>query len=66
MRAALVLLLLAAGCPAGLEEQQHISKLRVLGVRADPAELILRSDAGLPATTRTRPEVPHPVSRRDR
>jgi hypothetical protein len=50
MRAALFFLaLLASGCPAGLEEQQHISKLRVLAVRADPAELILEADAGLPA-----------------
>jgi hypothetical protein len=51
-RGALLLLLLTA-CPAGLEEQSHVSKLRVLGVRADPAELILQPDAGLPATTLT-------------
>ena len=52
----LLLLALAfalAGCPSGLEEQQHISKLRVLGVRADPPELVLVPDAGLPATTLT-------------
>jgi hypothetical protein len=54
MRAALLAIaLLAAGCPGGLEEQQHISKLRVLGVRADPAELILDADAGLPAAALT-------------
>ena len=54
MRALLLLLaLLLAACPGGLEEQQHISKLRVLGVRADPPELVLLPDAGLPATTLT-------------
>lgn len=52
--AALGLLLLCAGCPSGLEEQQTISKLRVLGVRAEPPELILDADAGtIPATTLT-------------
>jgi len=45
--------LLAAGCPAGLEEQSHVGKLRVLGVRADPPELVLDPDAGLPAATLT-------------
>jgi hypothetical protein len=54
MRAALLALAIAlAGCPAGLEEQQHISKLRVLAVQADPPELIVQADAGLPATTLT-------------
>ena len=54
MRAILFLLAVAlAGCPSGLEEQQHIGKLRVLGVRADPPELILEADAGLPGTTLT-------------
>jgi hypothetical protein len=54
MRAVLLALaVLCAGCPAGLEEQQHVGKLRVLGVRADPAELILLPDAGPPATTLT-------------
>ena len=54
MRAALLIAALAlAGCPAGLEEQSHISKLRVLAVRADPPELILDPDAGLPSTTLT-------------
>lgn len=52
MRAALAAVaLLAAGCPAGLEPQTHVGKLRVLGVRANPAELILDADAGLPSTT---------------
>ncbi len=49
----LALAFVLAGCPSGLEEQQHISKLRVLGVRADPPELVLVPDAGLPATTLT-------------
>lgn len=53
MRRCALLLLLLAACPAGLEEQSHVSKLRVLGVRADPPELILQPDAGLPATTLT-------------
>ena len=54
MRTLLILLAVAlAGCPSGLEEQQHISKLRVLGVRADPPELVLVADGGLPATTLT-------------
>lgn len=51
MRRAALLLLLCAACPSGLEEQSHISKLRVLGVHADPVELLLTPDAGLPATT---------------
>jgi hypothetical protein len=50
--APLLTLLLAAACPS-LEEQTHVSKLRVLGVRADPPELLLQADAGLPATTLT-------------
>ncbi|MGZ6142749.1 MAG: hypothetical protein ACXWLM_05395 [Myxococcales bacterium] len=54
MRSLLVALaLLAAGCPAGLEPQTSVSKLRVLAIRADPPELILQLDAGLPAATLT-------------
>ena len=55
MRAALLVAaaLVLAGCPSNLEEQSHVSKLRVLAVRADPAELVLPSDGGLPATTLT-------------
>jgi hypothetical protein len=49
----LALALFAAGCPSGLEEQQHVSRLRVLGVRADPPELVLVADAGLPSTKLT-------------
>ena len=51
MRAAgLALVALCAACPSGLEEQSHISKLRVLAVRAEPPELVF--DGGtLPATT---------------
>jgi len=44
---------LAAGCPSNLEEQSHVSKLRVLAVRADPPELVIFPDAGVPATTLT-------------
>jgi hypothetical protein len=47
------LALLLAGCPANLEEQSHVSKLRVLAVKADPPELVLETDGGLPATTLT-------------
>ena len=55
MKLALAILCVAlAGCPSGLEEQSHISKLRVLGVIAEPAELIVDLDAGaLPSTTLT-------------
>jgi hypothetical protein len=42
-----------AGCPSNLEEQSHVSKLRVLAVRADPPELVLEPDAGAPAATLT-------------
>jgi len=44
---------LLAACPDNLEAQSHVSKLRVLAVRADPPELVLEPDAGLPATTLT-------------
>ena len=44
---------LLAACPDNLEAQSHVSKLRVLAVRADPPELVLIPDAGLPATTLT-------------
>jgi hypothetical protein len=44
---------LLAGCPSDLEKQFHVGKLRVLAVRADPPELILRSGAPLPSTTLT-------------
>jgi len=44
---------LLAACPSNLEEQSRVSKLRVLAVRAEPAELVLPSDGGLPATTLT-------------
>jgi hypothetical protein len=56
MRAAAVLFLvlpLCAGCPGDLEKQSEIRKLRVLAVRAEPAELILSADAGVPAATLT-------------
>jgi hypothetical protein len=55
MRAALLAAaaFLLAGCPSNLEEQSRVSKLRVLAVRADPPELVLAEDGGLPATTLT-------------
>jgi len=55
MRAALLAAaaLLLAACPSNLEEQSRVSKLRVLAVRADPSELVLPADGGLPATTLT-------------
>jgi hypothetical protein len=55
LKLALALLCVAlAGCPSGLEEQSHIGKLRVLGMIAEPAELVVDLDAGtLPATTLT-------------
>ena len=55
MRAALLAAaaLVLAGCPSNLEEQSRVSKLRVLAVRADPAELVLIADGGFPATTLT-------------
>jgi hypothetical protein len=45
--------LLLSGCPSNLEEQSRVSKLRVLAVRADPSELVLTADGGVPATTLT-------------
>jgi hypothetical protein len=55
MRRALLVALavLLPACPSNLEEQSHVSKLRVLAVRADPPELVLEPDGGLPATTLT-------------
>ena len=44
---------LLAGCPDGLERQSLVTKLRVLAVRAEPAELVLQPDAGLPSTLLT-------------
>jgi hypothetical protein len=53
MRTALLAIaLLLAACPGNLEQQSHVSKLRVLAVRADPPELVI-ADGGLPATTLT-------------
>jgi hypothetical protein len=44
---------LLAGCPSNLEEQSHVSKLRVLALRAEPPELVVAPDGGIPATTLT-------------
>jgi|GEM_PF-287641 len=43
-------LLLFAACQDPLDPQSRVIKLRVLAVRADPAELILDKGAGLPHT----------------
>jgi hypothetical protein len=51
-RACAALLTLCAACPSGLEEQSHISKLRVLAIRGEPPELVFDGGA-LPATTLT-------------
>lgn len=48
-RTCVACVLLLAACPSGLEEQSHVSKLRVLAVRADPAELVYGGGT-LPAT----------------
>ncbi len=42
-----------SGCPDGLERQSHVTKLRVLAVRAEPPVLVLQPDAGLPHTLLT-------------
>jgi hypothetical protein len=52
-RAPALLALLLAACPTDLERQSHISKLRVLAVRAEPPELVLNPSGPLPATTLT-------------
>ncbi|TMB29747.1 MAG: hypothetical protein E6J61_14450 [Deltaproteobacteria bacterium] len=47
MRAALMVSLACAGCATDLEKQSEVVKLRVLAVRADPAELVV-TDGGVP------------------
>ncbi len=47
------LALAAAGCASDFEKQSQVTKLRVLGVQAEPAELLLTPDGGLPRTTLT-------------
>jgi len=42
-----------AACGNDFEEQSQITRLRVLGVQAEPAELILRDGGPLPSTTFT-------------
>ena len=44
---------LLAACADNFEKQSQVTRLRVLGVQAEPAELILTPDGGLPATTLT-------------
>ena len=46
-------LLSAAACSSDFEKQSQITRLRVLGVQAEPAELLLTPDGGLPRTTLT-------------
>jgi hypothetical protein len=50
MRAAAILALACAACATDLEKQSEVVKLRVLALRADPAELVV-SDGGLPPRT---------------
>ena len=42
-----------AACANDFEKQSQITRLRVLGVQAEPAELVWTPDGGLPATTLT-------------
>jgi hypothetical protein len=44
---------LAGGCASDFEKQSHISKLRILAVKAEPAELIADKAADPPQTTLT-------------
>jgi hypothetical protein len=55
MRRALagVLSVLLSACPSNLEEQSRVSKLRVLAIRAEPPELVLAPDGGVPVATLT-------------
>jgi hypothetical protein len=43
----------ATGCASDFEKQSQVTKLRVLGVQAEPAELLITPDGGLPKTTLT-------------
>ncbi len=47
------LALTAAGCASDFEKQSQVTRLRVFGVQAEPAELLLTPDGGLPRTTLT-------------
>lgn len=53
MRRLLPLLLTAAACNYGFEKQSHVSKLRVLAVRAEPPEVIVVPGQPLPPVTFT-------------
>ena len=53
MRPLLLVAGLLAACSNDLEKQSQIVKLRVLAVRADPAELILTPDGGPPSAVLT-------------
>ncbi len=53
MLAAAALAVATLSCSSNFEAQSQITKLRVLGVQAEPAELILQLGSPLPATTLT-------------
>src|SRR5207248_10593132 len=48
-----LLLLACAACATDLEKQSEVDKLRVLAVRADPADLVVSRSAAPPRTTFT-------------
>lgn len=50
---ALALAAALAACASDFEKQSKVSRLRVLAVQAEPAELLLAADGPLPATTLT-------------
>jgi len=50
MRGAAIVMVACAACASDLEKQSEVVKLRVLAVRADPAEIVI-SDGGLPPRT---------------
>lgn len=48
LSAAFVLLFLSAGCEPSVVDQSQLLSTRVLAIRADPPELVVPSDGGLP------------------
>jgi hypothetical protein len=53
LTACALLALSSAGCPTDFERQSQITHLRLVGVQAEPPELVIAPDGGLPATTLT-------------
>jgi hypothetical protein len=51
--AALLATALLFACSNDFEKQSQLEKLRVLGIQAEPAELVLQPDGGLPKATLT-------------